>query len=249
MTNLPPAEQLFGRRAEFDPRSRNFQIWPLLQADGLITPRSYTWRCLLRLRQLEGSCVGHTFAHEVAARPKELPASRELAMLFYNWAQQNDEWLSTPPEEGTSGLAGAKACMYYGYLEEYRWAGAGSGNVLRDAALSVAYKGPGCAGTVWRSGMMWPDSAGFIHAVGSIEGAHEYLVRGVKTNWVNKLAPKTWENVSMGSYFRIHNSWSDAEHPWGIDGGDAFITFEEFQELLEDWGDFCIPVKRTAPLV
>lgn len=245
VNSLPPASQLFGRIEYFDPRSRNYQIRAEIDRAKVYSPRSYTWRCLAHIIQQEGSCVGHGIIHDIAARPVELPVSRDLALRVYRDAQLIDFWPDTPPKEGTAVVSGMQAAVALGYYADaggYRWAGAGSGKLLEDVLLSLGYFGPGIAGTKWTTGMMWPDANGFIAPTGGDEGGHAYLVNGIKVIWRDRLAAKETANVSLGSPVRIKNSW-----PWGNENGEAFMTLESLMMLLEDRGEFCIPVIRTRP--
>lgn len=209
-----------GRRVQFDERSRAFGIREILPTT-IIKPRSYSWSCLPHLNQLNtSSCVGHSIAHEAAARPVVIPnITHEIAMKVYRRALQLDPW---PGEEdqGTSILAGIKAAMELGWYREYRWAFG-----LNDALLAIGHKGPGIAGLKWFTGMMKTDSSGFIHPTGVVEGQHAICVR--------------CSNVKK-EYVTLRQSW---EEDWG-QGGDCKLSFDDFGQLLMDEGEFCIPIKR-----
>lgn len=208
-----------GRLVEFDERSRQFPIRELFATAK--KPRSYTWKCPIFLDQGQSSsCVGHSWAHEIAARPAVDEVDSSTAFGIYHRAQQLDEW---PGEnyDGTSILAGAKATMETGRIAEYRWAFG-----LEDLVLSVGYAGPAVVGTVWTDSMFFPDDKGFISATGREVGGHAYLINGV--------------NIT-GSYFKIHNSWGRS---WG-DNGTAKISFADMENLLYRQGEACIPVKRV----
>lgn len=235
----------FGRIPEFDERSKNYQIRSLLTVEQLNRPRSYTWACDTYLDQgWEGACVGFGIAHEVAARPKPIPMDFAKARAIYKRAQQLDPW---PGEayEGTSVLAGMKAAVEFGYFQEYRWAGAGSGNSLEDLIVAVGYRGPAVLGTNWYSGMVESDSTDFIHVTGDVVGGHCYLLRGVACRWPANI-PVDWRrfaNLDLDkSYGKIRNSWG-SQHSTS----DCFITFRDLQRLLWEAGEACIPVIRTIP--
>lgn len=237
-------QNLLGRREAFDERSRNYQIRPLLMAASITKPRSYTWSCGIVLQQQEGSCVGHSFAHEIAARPQVLPADRPLAMKIYDWAQQHDWWSDTPPQEGTSVLAGVQACQAFGYYTEYRWAGAGSGKALEDLVLTLGYKGPAVLGISWYSSMFYPASNGLLSISGSVAGGHAILANGVKCVWPSSLpvALRTFDNLDRGkSLVRLHNSWGAQ---WGLNG-EAFMTLNDVDRLLHEGGEACIPLRAA----
>lgn len=214
------------RLVHFDERSKAFPIRELI---GDKQPRSYTWRLNTRLDQgSDGACVGFSWSHELAARPVEVPnITNATALQTYYRAQQLDEWEggaypgASPFYEGTSVLAGAKAVQETGHMKEYRWAFS-----LNDALLAIGYQGPGILGTWWYSDMFEPDEKGFVKPTGSRVGGHAIIVRGISVK---------------GRYVRLSNSWGTN---WGV-GGDCFVTFEDFEKLLMDEGEFCIPVGRT----
>lgn len=212
----------------FDEESRHY---PVRQLVATKQPRSYTWRLPVYLDQgHEGACVGFSFSHELAARPNEVPSiSNITARQVYFEAQKIDPWPggayagAQPFYEGTAVLAGAKYLQSKGYFKEYRWA-----FNLNDVLLAVGYQGPGVLGANWYEGMMEPDSKGFIHPTGNVVGGHAIVVRGV--------------NVKTKT-IRLSNSWGRS---WGVDG-DCFMTFDEFEKVLLDDGEFCIPIGRSTP--
>lgn len=213
------------RIIRYDERSKQYPIRTLVAAQ---TPRSYTWSLKTRLDQgQEGACVGFSWSQELAASPVVVSGiTNESARQVYFSAQRLDDYPggaypdATPFYEGTDVLAGAKAVEALGKLTEYRWA-----FNLNDVILAVGHQGPGVFGTNWYSGSMDTDSKGFIHATGEIVGGHAICVRGV--------------NVSK-KYFTLANSWGTS---WGK-GGDCYISFDDFEKLLLDSGEFCIPVGR-----
>lgn len=210
-----------GRLIQFDERSRNYPISAILHD----RKRSYTWRCDTHLDQgTEGSCVGHAFAHDIAARPSVSPVTSSLALQIYRRAQQIDEW----PGEGYSGtsiLAGAKATKEAGYLDEYRWAFG-----LDDLISAVGYHGPAVLGVNWYQGMIAPGADGFIHPTGQFMGGHAILCHSVSIKHER---------------FTLHNSWGPT---WGR-GGRCYVSFTDMNRLLSERGEACIPVKRVRPKV
>lgn len=213
------------RLVQFDERSKAYPIRTLVAEKPL---RSYTWSLPVYLDQgSEGACVGFSWSHELAARPVLVAGiTNSTARTVYYEAQKIDEWAggaypdASPFYEGTSVLAGAKAVQGQGKIKEYRWAFS-----LQDALLALGYQGPGILGTWWYQGMMTPDEKGFIHPTGNKVGGHAIVVRGV--------------NVTTKTV-RLSNSWGT---DWGK-GGDCFMTFDEFEKVLLDEGEFCIPVGR-----
>lgn len=205
-----------GRLKQWDARSRNFPIRTLLPDKPL---RSYTWSCGTVLDQGNvGACVGFSWAHELAARPKIHPADNRLGMTLYHSAQELDEWPGSN-YEGSSVLGGAKAVQRAGYLREYRWAFG-----IQDALGAIAFRGPVVLGINWYS-RMFDVVDGFVRVGGSIAGGHAILARGV--------------NVRTESVL-LHNSWSPS---WGVHG-TARISFSDLERLLREDGECCVPTQR-----
>lgn len=224
MTLLTNAnEHGLGRVEQFDDRSRNYPVRALIPATA--TPRSYTWSCETVLNQgNEGTCVGHAWAHEIAARPVRWPVNRFQARLIYREACLIDPWSQNDAPDwnfGTSVLAGAKTATQLGHYNEYRWAFG-----LDDLCLALGYKGPAVLGISWYSSMFDPDANGLLHISGSVAGGHAILANGIS---ISKRV------------IRLHNSWGN---DWGFNG-EAFISFDDLGRLLREGGEACIPVIRT----
>lgn len=207
-----------GRLIEFDERSRRYPVRALVEGRK---PRSYTWGCDLRLDQGDQpACVGFSMAHELRAKPKVVSGvTTELAMTLYREAQELDEWPGTS-YEGTSVLAGVKALQKRGFIESYAWAFG-----LAEVVLALSYVGPVVAGTSWDTSMFEPASCGYLHPNGKSAGGHAYLLVGVDMK---------------RERLRILNSWSSG---WA-DGGMAWISFADMQNLLSRQGEACLPLQR-----
>lgn len=208
------------RIVQFDEESRQYPIRTLVAAKK---PRSYTWRVNSWLDQgSEGACVGFSWSHELAGRPKEVQGvTNYTAQAVYKRAQQIDEWFGED-YEGTSVLAGAKAVQENGYMKEYRWAFG-----LDDLILAVGYQGPAVLGVNWYEGMYEPDAKGFLHVTGDIVGGHAIICNGV--------------NIKK-QYFTLHNSWGK---DWG-ENGECKISFDDMRTLLAQYGEACIPIVRNV---
>jgi hypothetical protein len=217
--NVVTRDPRLDRVPQFDEQSREYPIRQLVVTKS---PRSYTWRVNSWLDQgQEGACVGFSWSHELAGRPKEVKnISNETARAVYNKAKQLDEWAGEN-YEGTSVLAGAKAVQEQGYVKEYRWAFG-----IDDLILAVGHQGPAVLGLNWYSDMFDTDEKGFIHASGSLMGGHAIVCHGVSVK---------------GQYFKLHNSWGKE---WGVNG-ECKISFEDMARLLAVQGEACIPVTRT----
>ncbi|HQQ56467.1 MAG TPA: C1 family peptidase [Mesotoga sp.] len=215
-------ERTFDRIAKFDERSLRFPAMALLW--GTTKPRSYTWRCDVNLDQgREGACTGFAVTHEAAARPCVVsPVSDDIARSIYHRAKEIDEWPG-PAYEGSSVLAAMKAGKERGWYDEYRWAFSED-----ELAFAVGHLGPAVLGINWYAGMSQPDSKGFVHPTGALQGGHAILCNG----YSYKLR-----------VYRLHNSWGA---DWGV-RGDCFISAADLAKLLGERGDACIPVIRKKP--
>lgn len=213
----------FGRRIEFDDRSRDYPIRVLLEPQRALETR--IWPCDVLLDQNGvGACVGYSWAAELAAEPEPVPDVTNLTgTQIYNQAQLLDQWDDTPPQEGTSVLAGAKTVTEQGHLIEYRWAFG-----LNDLLDTLSQFGPAVLGINWYAGMMRPDPYGVIRPTGSIVGGHAILAVGIDIDIVT--------NTVI-----LHNSWGP---DWG-NNGNALISFTDLDRLLHEDGEACIPVTRT----
>jgi len=218
------ADPRLGRRFQFDPKCLNFPVCAILPRQAYEEPRSKLWACgpVLDQKQ-EGSCVGHGFAHELAAFPYPIKnITHAEAVKLYKKAQTLDEWPGSN-YEGTSVLAGVKAVqeMYPRAIESYRWA-----NTLQDVIATVGWHGPVVIGVNWYSGFYNPDSNGTIYISGSIAGGHCLLIRAVDI---------------VKNRFMLRNSWGSG---WGKKG-NCFISFDNMNRLLRESGEFCVPIARN----
>lgn len=239
-----------GRIPQQDLRSLNFLVTSRREVSIDRTPRSYTWSLPLWLDQgFEGACVGFGFSHDLAARPLVVNhISDDYARRLYHEVQRQDPWEggayegADPFYEGTSVLTGAKVCQSLGYYSGYDWA-----LNAWEVAAAVGYTGPAILGLDWYRGMGNPDSEGFLHPTGSLDGGHCIIARGVKivwSSWISKLFSRKWDNVNMEkSYVLLHNSWG---RTWGVDG-TAKLSLADLDKLLQDGGEACFP-RRTPRL-
>lgn len=217
-----------GRLPSFDDRSRKYGISPLLDEAGLTEMRSWYWHVPYTLDQGNTSaCVGFSWTHEGMAGPVRVPnLDNAYGQSVYEDAKKADEW-EGEDYEGTSVLAGAKVMQERGFFMEYRWA------FNTDEALrALAYHGPLVIGINWRESMFDPDDAYYLDTSGDVAGGHAILIWGVQLD--SKKNP---------DYVLAHNSWGPY---WGR-YGNVKIRVEDFDGLLQDDGEACIPMGRKYP--
>jgi hypothetical protein len=174
-------------------------------------------------QEAEGECVGHGWAHFLAADPK--PDARvgtqikqnPTAEALYESAQRHD---GSPPDEqsGASVGGGAKACVDIGAIKAAHFS-----SKVADVVSALAV-GPVVMGTDWHAGMMNPDGNGQIHATGSVVGGHCYLISA---------------HDAATHRFLIHNSWGSS---WGHNG-DAWISEADLTALLAAQGEAWVGIK------
>jgi len=223
---VPSVDPRLDRRVSFDERSKQFPIRTMLGPPAQPRPlRSYSWKrgdsTVLDQGQ-EGACVGFGWTHELIARPKPYTGlTDDFAQRVYLEAQTLDEW---PGEaySGTSVLAGAKVLQARRFMAEYRWAFG-----LSDVLETLGYLGPVVCGLNWYSGMMTADARGYIRPTGVIEGGHCVAVTHVSITEKRVGGPNSWGR------------------DWGYNG-QWFMTWDDFERLLHEQGEACVPVNRLA---
>jgi hypothetical protein len=223
-----------GRLIDFDERSRLF-AFP--QPED-VTLKDKTW--LLpkanRLNQkLDGTCVGHGFAHEIASDPVALRryGNHDYALSIFDAAARNDGWEGHSRADGTSVLAAAKVCVRRGFYLNYRWA-----FTIDQLLAALITDGPVVVGTWWTDHMDSVTPGGYMASTeGSDLGGHCYLIRGVK------LKPRLTGHSNLPPCLRLTNSWGLG---WGLNG-EALVPIDEFERLVKREGEMCIPTGRKRP--
>lgn len=173
-------------------------------------------------------CVAFSFAHWLSDGPLlNSVVGKNPAVdtnLLYCEAQNVDPWPGNCMNnlyDGTTVRAGAQVLKNWGHIEEYRWA-----KNADEVANAVLVQGPVVMGTFWYNDMFSPDKDSILHPTGKSAGGHAYLVNGV--------------NRASG-LFRIKNSWGQY---WGA-GGHAYISMEDLDALIKNYGEACVPIQKT----
>lgn len=162
-------------------------------------------------------CVGFSWRHWLMDGPVVQRKDATWAVKIYSEAQKID---GIPGKhDGTTVRAGAKVLRKLGYMSHYRWAW----NI--DAVIqTLSFTSPVVVGTSWYTNMYTPDNEGIIRNTGRYDGGHAYLLNGI--------------DMEKG-LFRIKNSWGKS---WGKNG-NAFIQIEDFETLMSEQGEVCLPVE------
>ena len=226
----PPSTETrhFDRIVSFDTRSR---LFPMRVAPvGMELPS--LWSCSVRLDQgSEGACVGYALAHALSCLPPpRLFLTPTDARSIYHAAQRMDLFPggsytgAIPFMEGTSVLAGMKACIARKLLGSYKWA------FSTLELIEGLTSGPAVLGLPWYKGMIAADNNGFVRPSGSVVGGHAICCRG-------------WD--PQNKKFVLRQSWG----PSFGDNGDCYITFSDMDRLLSESGEACFPIKGAPPTV
>lgn len=218
-----PVKPHFGRLVAPDANDKKFLMRAALKEIDVGPPKVWSLHRSMQHKQEGGTCVGHGWLHMLAASPYRHAVDHAVAYAIYNRAQQIDEWADTPPQEGTSVRAGAKAAVEMGLLEgSYVWA------FTEKDLQAWTGRGPVTIGVVWLTGMMKTDSDGFVNLTGGEEGGHCVCVLGY--------------SKSMDSY-RFAQSWG---LDWG-DQGRGWIHRADMRALIEDLGGEACAAMEVAP--
>jgi hypothetical protein len=225
---LPP--RTFDWKSRHDIRSLNYAVSDVVPIRPDIRKKMWGTGDVLD-QGAEGACVGFGWSGELAAAPVRIPQiDNRFALGMYQRAKTLDEW---PGEdyEGTSVLAGAKACQQLKLIGEYRWSF--SIEDLRDALIHI---GPVVIGIPWMDGMYQTRPSGLVDVSGRVVGGHCILLTGYnpKMRISGEGFFKRWEVA------RWRNSWGTS---YGKKG-DGWIQMEDLERLLQNSGEACVPMQR-----
>jgi len=208
-----------GRKHAPDPRDHRHLLANVLPAVVPPRPVRKIWRVWWRGNQGDtGQCVGYSLYCLLRALPHLQREPSPLAI--YDRAQVLDEFDDTPPEEGTSVRAGAKALKEFGKFTTYGWA-----FTVEDAINWMGEQGPTVWGINWYEGMDDPDPlTGLVTVRGAIRGGHAVCCLGYDDR-------KEW--------LIFQNSWSTK---WGLRGRFK-LRYTDAARLLEEDGEVCSPTE------
>lgn len=231
---IPRTDPRLDWSPQHDPRSFEYPIRAQLQSVPKI-PVVYRMGPVLD-QGYEGACVGFGWTAELIGSPRPFPTitterGNAYAREYYYRCKQIDAW---PGEDydGTSVLAGAKVAKERHLVDEYRWAFS-----IEDVRDSVIKEGPVVIGIPWYSGMYETRESGLVQVGGTLVGGHCLLVTGYHPNM--RITGEDWDK--RYEVFRLRNSWGES---YGK-GGSATILYEDLRDLLNEWGEACVPMGRN----
>lgn len=229
-------DRRFDRIPEYDERSLNFPVAPLLSA---APPTTKLWTLpdadannVLDQGQ-EGACTGFGTTNELRFNPVPVPGlTNQFAREVIYWgAQRIDPWPggsypgADPQYEGSSVLAAVKTAAKLGYYGAYHWALSEP-----DLARGLSQIGPGILGLTWKSNMSKPNRNGFIRYTGDNVGGHCILCIGI--------------DVEHG-FYTLYNSWGPK---WGLKGTCKISRTDMAVALKKaNHGEACIVTERFNP--
>lgn len=221
-----------GRQVVHDPRSRGYAA-PRRALPARRRDKSHrVYDPTLNPNQVIGNCVPCAemmMANSLGNRIPHVVLDMADADKAYRLATQLDpfpgQW--EPDDTGSSGLAGAKAAVQLGIGSGYEW------YFGIDAVLDGLQQHTLSAGTWWYADMFNPDpQTKLIRPTGGKVGGHQYLLRAHDVS-VSRL--------TIGKQRVGIRCW------WGA-YRDAWMTVDDFAELLADDGDVHHTKRANAPL-
>lgn len=218
-------ERAFGRlESPYDSRDALFPVSAVLPSAPSNLKEKYWWADGWWGDQGSTTqCVAYSWLHLLEDGPviqDGLSSLRTKPLIdpirLYRESQLRDPW-SGENYPGTTVRAAAKVLKDLGVIKEYRWA-----QNINDVVNALLTVGPVVVGTKWYNDMNTPRPNGIMKITGRDMGGHAYVLNGV--------------NLESGM-IRIKNSWGKG---WGKDGF-AFISIADFEKLLAQGGEACIP--------
>lgn len=231
VNRIETTDPRLGRHVAHDSRSRMFP-YRAIPRTALVSKKHERAIPVLDQGNL-GSCTGNAAVGAVGTAPDYVPwkatfpkakLDETAAVAVYSLATQLDSYPGTyPPEDtGSDGLSVAKACKQKGWISGYQWA------FSPDAAYTALQDYPIIVGSNWYGDMFEPLIDGRLLVSGELAGGHEYVVDEIDVE-----NERVW----------MTNSWGGS---WGVNGR-AYMTFADFERLLDEQGDVCVLLPLDVP--
>jgi hypothetical protein len=214
---VTPGKRL-GRHIVHDPRSRNF---PADQAAAIVSVKHQAAGLPLNQGDI-GSCTANALCGALNSAPDfagGTPRNEQNAIHLYELETRLEGDPYPPNDPGGSGLEVCKAAKELGWISSYKHAFG-----LEHALLALVLR-PVITGINWYTSFDTPSAEGLVAiATGAtVRGGHEVVADQIDAT--NKLV---W----------FWNSWGKA---FGV-GGRFCMSFDTWQQLLEQTGDVTVPL-------
>lgn len=229
---IPSYDPRLGRHVNHDDRSRAFRV---TQRETTIIKT--LWQRFIDILDQGnlGSCTGNAGTGAMGSSDLYDTVKDAWTRAFGSWNEEgavalysaatklDDDKDNYPPTDtGSDGLSIAKALKAAGMISGYQ-----HGFSVDDMITMLQTRGV-IMGSNWYTGMFYPDTKGVVKISGSVEGGHEYLVRGYD--------PAT-------QMFSCDNSWGIG---WGVNGSFS-MSKATVTRLLKEDGDVTMFIPNTEP--
>lgn len=228
-TRISSTDPRLGRHVLWDDRSRNFAAPRTTERRSVV----HRWSGPL-YDQSVGSCTVNAGFSCLNTAPNRKPYTRRipesLVIPTYSRVTAIDPFPGTyPPDDtGSNELSACKIFQEMGLITRYTW---GFG---LDHCLDALVERPGCFGTNWYRGMFYPDAQGFVTPTGPIDGGHEWVAVGVNFEEEFIWAVQSW------------GVWGIGYSPHRQKTGYFKVRFSVLDRLLQEHGDFVVPIKEWS---
>ena len=208
-----------GRHVFHDPRSLNF-LAP--QAPAITSVKHDATGLPLDQGKI-GSCTANALCGALDSAPNftsGTPLAETNAVAVYELETQLEGKPYPPNDPGGSGLMVCKAAQQMGLISSYQHA------LGIDHALAALVLRPVITGIRWYTSFDTPDANGLVAIApgATVRGGHEVVADEIDAP--NRLV---W----------FWNSWGTS---WGV-GGRFCMSFDTWDQLLQQQGDVTVPVK------
>jgi hypothetical protein len=214
------AGKRLGRHVHHDPKSRGFVAE---QAPAIVSVNHQSTGLPLNQGQI-GSCTANALCGALDSAPDSAgegtPLAEDDAVHLYELETKLEGNPYPPNDPGGSGLMVCKAAKQLGLISSYTHA------FGIDHALKALVKRPVITGIQWYTSFDSPNADGLVELApgATVRGGHEIVADGIDAE--QKLV---W----------FWNSWGTQ---YGV-GGRFCMSFETWEELLQQQGDVTVPVR------
>lgn len=214
--------QRLGRHILHDEASRGF---PATEASTVIDVAHRVHR--LPLNQKRGSCTAEATCGCLDSAPDFTTKifTQKAADHLYDEEIINEGGDPATDDPGGTGLMVCKTAKELGWISSY------THTFNLTSALKALAIRSGMTGVNWYEGFDRPDTKGIVKIAGDIRGGHEFTVVQVLVE------PKL-----IGCVQSWGRGWGVANKAVGLTTGAFFMSWDTWDRLLHEQGDFTVPV-------